>query len=708
MPRIFLLVLLALTLACGDDSNSVDAATDVPPGFVDGGPADAPRDALALEACADLDDATLVRHRSVPGGRQVHLRLRDGEGRPLDASYAGCIRVSDPVAGRAVPLWAPAEAGPGATLIVAQWAPGSIDASRAFIDAFVAARPPDEQVAVWAWSSALIQVVPATLDRGLITSRLDTFFTADDAAPMDIEVMANEAAEEWEKIADDSLLGARSILFVAPELTLGARPNIDRDAITDHWIVAGGDGVAPDVFTGEVVESAGIISSYLNSVRDAGLAALSWCDNGAPLDLTFENNGFDSGDGSLFRTTIGTAAPEHIDATCDRAAALNTELPARRAITMTFPGELRAIYDQRTADSNTEPFAGFLQLNGWPTPAPVMLNYRGRSSLPCARKSFSVDLDGGDARDFVPASGSDEFYLVSMCLDIHYVNQINANDLLRPWNAWRIEQEPVEVRVDGESRGLYLFVEKIQDQMSRDVSLARAVIRRRTDIDGAAPDIKWSFDDDDGAAFDRYTAFLASFEGLSGAALEAELRTRLDLDTYLRWIAMMSLLENGDYVDEAYFIETEGIRADHTTVPYYVVHGWDADDLFSACHHSGRFAIDDPRGLLYCSEALIDHLMFADEDLYRLYAATLREVATTVTPELFNAVTDANAVRLLNVLDRDETAAAMVETIETTPAFATAAGARTTIESATTAIQAKYAARRALVFERLETYEASL
>lgn len=711
--RLCFLVLLPLALACGD-STSVDAGAgsdvplgpDVPAVFVDGGPDDAPRDALAPEACADLDDATLVRHRSVPGGRQVHLRLRDGEGRPLDASYAGCIQVTDP-AGRALSLWAPAEAGPGATLIVAQWTPGSVDDSRAFIDAFVAARPADEQVAVWAWSDELTQVVPATLDRGLITARLDTFFTADDATPMDIEVMANEAAEDWEKIADDSLLGARSIVFVAPELTLAARPNIDRDAITDHWVVAGGEGAAPDVFRGDVVENAGVISSYLNGVRDAGLAALSWCDNGAPLDLTFENGSVADG-GSLFRTTLGSAAPEHIGATCDRAAALSAELPERKVITMTFPGELRATYDARTLDSITDPFPGFLALNGWPAPAPVMLNYRGRSSLPCARKSFSVNMDGGDARDFVPASGSDEFYLVSMCLDIHYVNQINANDLLRPWNSWRIEQEPVEVRVDGESRGMYLFVEQIQDQMSRDVSRARAVIRRRTDIDGAAPDIKWSFDDDDDAAFARYSAFLASFEGLSGAALEAELRTRLDLDTYLRWIAMMSLLENGDYVDEAYFIETEGVRADHSRVPYYMVHGWDADDLFSACHHGGRFAIVDPRELLYCSEALIDHLMFADEDLYRLYAATLREVAETLTPEIFNSVTDANATRMLNILDRDETAAAMVEEIEREPSFGSAAGARAVIESATTAIQDKFAARRALVFERLETYEGSL
>lgn len=712
VPRLLLVALIALALACGDSTSAdagldsasdVPTGTDTPPGFVDAGPADAPRDALATEACADLDDATLVRQRSEPGGRQVHLRLRDGAGQPLDASYASCVEVSDPVAGRALPLWAPAEAGPGATLIVAQWTPGSVDASRAFIDAFVAARPADEQVAVWAWSDELTQVVPATLDRGLITARLDTFFTADDAAPMDIVDMANEAAEDWEKIADDSLLGARSIVFVAPELTLAERPDIDRDAITDHWVVASGEGAAPDVFRGDVVENAGVISSYLNGVRDAGLVALSWCDNGAPLDLTFE-----SGERSLFRTSIGSAAPEHIGATCDRAAALSAELPERKVIDMTFPRELRATYDAYTVDSITDPFPGFLALNGWPAPAPVMLNYRGRSSLPCARKSFSVNMDGGDARDFVPASGSDEFYLVSMCLDIHYVNQINANDLLRPWNSWRIEQEPVEVRVDGESRGMYLFVEQIQDQMSRDVSRARAVIRRRTDIDGAAPDIKWSFDDDDDAAFARYSAFLASFEGLSGAALEAELRTRLDLDTYLRWIAMMSLLENGDYVDEAYFIETEGLRADHSRVPYYMIHGWDADDLFSACHHSGRFAIDDPRGLLYCSEALIDHLMFADEALYRLYAATLREVAETLTPEIFNSVTDANAVRMLAILDNDETAAAMVEEIEREPSFGSAAGARAVIENATAELQAKFAARRALVFERLETYEGSL
>ncbi len=720
--------ILAVVLACGLAACSGDAGTgadsspdassdapsdaaasypDAPASFPDVDLADVaidvPYDSVEPDACAVVRDATLVRHRSVPGGRQFHLRLSDGDGWPLDGAYADCVIVEDATAGTAPVVWTRGEAEPGATLIVARWTPGEAEVSRAWIDAYIASRPARERIAIWAWSDTLLQVVPSTTDRARIDARLDRVWRADDATPVEFGTAALVASELWERIEEDSLLGARTVVFVAPELDLPEWPDIDRDQITDHWVVASAaddiDNVRAHRIDGDPLDTVASVSGHLDAEVDAGLAVLAWCDNGERLDLTFS-----SGDDRLFRTTIGDAADEDKGAPCDLAAALEAAPAPFPTLSMAFDDAEWATYQARYDARNKDDFVGAIQLGEDARVGRMTAHFRGQSSMDCVRKNFAVDLDGGDARYVADGSATDEFYLISMCLDELYINQINGDRLMADLGVWHVELAPVELRIQDQSQGVYLFVEQVQDQIRRDISRATALIRRRTDIDGKPAEVKWTTDPDEAAVLARYDRFLGSFDEVEGRALVEALRDRMDLDQYLRWIALMSALGNGDYVDEAFFIATDGVDAEHREIEYYLVHGWDPDDLFSVCHHGGRFAIEDPHGLLYCAEAVLDHRIFADPVVYELYVDTLDALLQSLTDARFAEVSDRTAEELLFLFERDDVRGAMVEALADAPDFASAEGARAVIEGATDALQGRYAERRSLLLDRIAAY----
>ena len=70
------------------------------------------------------------------------------------------------------------------------------------------------------------------------------------------------------------------------------------------------------------------------------------------------------------------------------------------------------------------------------------------------------------------------------------------------------------------------------------------------------------------------------------------LEERLNLKQYMRWIALMDVLQGGDYVDEVYFYNSypPGVTGDARDAPganpplFWDVHPWDFDDMFQRCH----------------------------------------------------------------------------------------------------------------------------
>lgn len=685
------------------DYSDVDTSVDI---------GDVAIDVPEPDACDVVDRVTAVRVRSVPGGRKLHLLLSDREGNALPADYVTCLSVRDAVLGPLPSTHTITRPADGDTLIVARWTPDEVAASRTFIDAFVASRPAGERVAVWAWSDRLHQVVGATADRERIRRRLDHGFSADPATPISPEEAGAQAAEAWERLAEDASLGPRNVVFVAPGLTLGDLPELDRDYVTDFWVVADGDAERMTLVGSDPGVAADGVAAALDSARDAGLGVLGFCDDGGPLDLSLS-----VGNRDVRRFTIGDAADEHRGITCDLQTVLDAEPRAFPAVEFRFTETERAEFDRLrgTLDGET-PFFGELRLDrteGW---VGFEASQRGQSSLGCERKSYTVNLDGGDARHLLPNSGTDEFTLISMCLDNNYINQINGNAWLRMLGLWHVQLATVDLRVDGESHGVYLALEKLDDELERDISGIRSVIRRRTERERTETD--FSHDGDDAAALARYHAMIDAFvtgqhADLSGDALVSTLRASLDLDQYLRWVALMTLLENGDYIDEVFFVAEETVAADHTPDEYYGIHAWDVDDLFSACEgrHLDR-AIKDPddasrpHPLLYCAESAFDHTIFADDAVMTLYVDTLEQVLDAITPEDVETVALATRDNLLAWFEDDNVRGAMTQ-------FQVESGAldhdavRVRLTEATDVLVANVERSRAQLRERIAAYRSS-
>jgi hypothetical protein len=639
--------------------------------------------------------------RSAPGGRQLHVSVTDDEGRALDSGFVTCLALEDARLGPLPLVHSVAPSGPGATLIIARWTPSEWEASRAFIDAFISQRPSEERIAIWAWTDEARQVVGATTNRDTITRRLDTLWTSDDALPAGAEVVGPAAAEAWERLSESALLGPRSVIFVAPDLTLEALPDLDRDFVTDFWVLREDGGVrqyaAPD--QASQADAAAEIADVIDSVYDRGLSVLAFCDDGGALELSVTSAGE-----VIRRVRFGDAAQEHIGAGCELQRILDAAPPQPMRFEISFTDAERALFDRLADDRNSAAvWTGSIMLEGDVAATAFEGSFRGRSSLGCERKSLSANLDGNDARHAMPNSGTDEFFLISMCLDDRYVNQLTADQLLSEFDLWEVGFATAELRIDGESRGVYLFVEEIDQELRNDRSGLRAVIRRRTDIDNKPADVEYAFDDED-AARSRYEDFLSGLDGLSGQSLLDALSDQLNLEQYLRWVALMTLLGNGDYIDEVFFIAEASVDEAHQVTDYYTIHAWDPDDLFSECHHNSRFAIDDPNGLLYCTESILDHLIFADSDVYSMYVDILDELIAELTVERFSASAYATRDELLEWFEDDDVRAAMVELLAANPDAIDADVAEAEIDDATAELIANFDANRTALLEAAGAY----
>lgn len=359
-------------------------------------------------------------------------------------------------------------------------------------------------------------------------------------------------------------------------------------------------------------------------------------------------------------------------AACDPAAAASDEYPFGREIELVLTQTERTVLDERVAAKSKEPFHLQVRL-GEGEPIAAEAHLHGHTSLDCDRKSYSVDLEGGEPRRLGPGAAGDRFFLLSLCGDPGYFRYRFANLLLAELGLFPVHDRYVVLLVDGVNQGVYLLVEQPEQGLRTDMLEPRAVIRRREDPNGDRPEVKYP-DDEEGAA-----DALARYDALVDLALAGEtdrVEEALDLDVYLRWLAFGSLFEVGDYVDEAFFY-----AAEEDGSWYFRTMAWDTKDIFEPCHHQGRWAIEDPCGLLYCAEADLDQIVVRAPAVYRRFLALLGELPDRVPAEHLRETMDRVRAELWEVLADDETAAAMTELVSSEPAAADVDVARALIET---------------------------
>jgi hypothetical protein len=341
---------------------------------------------------------------------------------------------------------------------------------------------------------------------------------------------------------------------------------------------------------------------------------------------------------------------------CAAADAAADRYPYPAEIDLTFTPEERTIFDQVYAASNENmPFRTSVKLGTGGSIA-ATAHLRGSGTLFCQRKSLNVQLDG-PRRRLMPGVAADRFFLISMCQDDYYFTQVFTDRLLTSLDLFSPHVRYVKLRIDGVNRGLYVLMDQ-PDNAIRDNALGIvSVIRRRYDIDNQPAEVKYPDDPMEAAA----TA--ARFETLGDRArygplenLDADLAARIDLDRYVRMLALYSLVQNGDYIDEPFFAGSLEAGAE-----YYHAKAWDTDDVFSLCHGGGGRAIMDRCGLSYCAEAELDYALLRSPATYERFLAALDDVLARITPAYMTATLDDVKAELWSVLDDDETATALVE-----------------------------------------------
>jgi hypothetical protein len=287
---------------------------------------------------------------------------------------------------------------------------------------------------------------------------------------------------------------------------------------------------------------------------------------------------------------------------------------------------------------------------------------RGQSALDFQRKSFAVKLSSSL---LLPVNEQayyefEKFKLISMVFDYTYIENRLAHRLLQKAGLWPLHSFYTEVLINQHHKGLYLFVNDPAEYLFNE-NKAVALLRRyyqnqlsNIEINEAATSHKpQEFTD----------AFMQIYELLNkynGVQLYWQLEQRMNIEDYMRKMAIDFLLKNGDTTDETFFYAMEKNGA-----IYFNILPWDYDDLFSSQpHEAGRdWAVGTLFGerrypenqdvlnaldgrLIYSIEDDLDYIIAIDDYLYEKYLEQLKailpifdeEVVTSVFDQVYNGL----------------------------------------------------------------------
>ena len=256
-----------------------------------------------------------------------------------------------------------------------------------------------------------------------------------------------------------------------------------------------------------------------------------------------------------------------------------------------------------------------------------------------------------------------------------------------------------------ENDGLYLLMDDPTTSIERSRARSAAIVRRRNDAvrltspQKGTPDIKRPKSEDswpastvslvEQATRARYDqiGFIAAMCGDSGISGDhgpigvhhdgcyAALDKLVDVEQYLRWLALMTLVRSGDYVDEVWFFASEELMG---VIPWrFGMHAWDPDDSFQDCHHGGANALKDPHGLLYCAEGDFDKVLLRSPEMYTAFVDALEWVLREgMTAETVSTIADKQLLDMWRVLSDDDTAGGLLELHRANPRAVKMAEAR--------------------------------
>jgi hypothetical protein len=705
-----LLGLLALTApACGTAVSAPDATEDAtsPP------PDAAPDWTLPPLPEGCRNDRTRVLHQAPwPGlGMSITLAARDDDGLPVVDLPSDALELRT-LFDQPIPFTLAPAAVQRRYLLLLLADPGTLaDTDRTALAGFLATLPPETEVALFRRCKHLEQVASFAPDPGRIAALLaDETLHCPDDSPAAFWTSVDTATQEAAHIGGPAFPGLRTVLVVGTEPVPDppATPAFTGLPVDLHLLYPESAAVPTTLpfpartlaWSEGLQESLDALSGPLAD-QAAGLYTLGSCTDLEP-ETSFHLVADDGG--SLCPLLTPKGPDEEIPMACDPEAIAAGQRTFPTAIEFQFTEAEKALYENYALNKIEEDFTLHVRV-GDAAPVEATAHLRGQTSLDCARKSFTVNLAKNRPRHLLAGLASDEFYLISMCKDDRYFQQHTANLLARDQGLFPLRFGLVELLIDGNTRGVYLLLEKTEEGLLEDFSRVRSIIRRRFDPGEKDPDVKYpNGTDAHDPAMDAYWALVPATEGLAGQALVDEMDRRIDLDQFLRWLAFQTLMGNGDYVDELFLFSTEAVRQGGL-VEWFSFMAWDMDDLYSACHHSGKHAMDDPWGLLFCAEGNLEKALLTDPVVYQRFVDILEEMmATRVTADDVDAALDETASVLLPFFERPEICQAMVVLLEKNPEAADPAIAQADILGKMDELRNQHAARRTKLEERIQAY----
>ena len=651
------------------------------------------------------------------GGTAITLRVHDADGFPLSTDSAQQIQMRWLVDDSAANILTRPISLPSGHTSVVVIPSTNADAQLRVRDAalaFLGERPADERIALYRWGATIDQLRDFTLNRDeLITALNVTGLLAAPSSYVGAHEAVTTVGDENARIGGEWHPGLRSVVFIGADLP-EAIPDFAQSSLV-QWVVGGvsqsrrdelGSGFVsrPEDAGGDLKRAARTAADRLEAFAATGHHRVAVCGapTGASARISMEHN--------QLTVSLPTSLDEEHNSACDAPTILDGQRTFADTIEFQFTSEERAVYDQRYASLSKSDFNLSVVLGPARAPLPSVAHLRGKGSITCERKNFTLNLGGKRARYLMPRSATDEFYLLSMCLDDRYVRQHTLMQLWQQLGLFPFEFRFIELKIDGVSQGVYLLVEKVAEEFRLDRNRIRSVLRRgfATTSPPTTPiEVKYSGTTEQDAR-DSYAAALAGLDGLSGDTLIEALERRLNLADYLRLLAGASAVENGDYVDEVWLANAETLMSDGTMDARYRFAGWDFEDVLSSCHYSGQFSVMDPWQLTYCAEAEWDHIMLADPDVYARYVDTLEAMLdTTLTSARFKAALDATEAELSRYLRIPGVAPAMTRLVLANPAATDPDIAIQEIRTVAADLATRFDARTALLRQRIAAYRAN-
>ncbi|MGZ3772007.1 MAG: CotH kinase family protein [Bdellovibrio sp.] len=270
------------------------------------------------------------------------------------------------------------------------------------------------------------------------------------------------------------------------------------------------------------------------------------------------------------------------------------------------------------------------------------LETRGQGSIFYQRKNFGLKLE---QKIRIGRIESKKIDLLSMSADPGYISTrlgLMTAELLKI--GVPLPTEYAEVKINGVSNGLYTLVEKPKAALDKSPYVVRRGYRSRfiteeAEISRTLTTVQVS--EIRKAAQSIYTTVATK----KGSELFLELKQKMDIDAYMRWMVMNSLYTNGDFPDEIFFyVDAEMYKQGRI---FFRVMPWDFDDLFKTMHNAKRNEIETAKpenkfSILYSYEDNLD-LSFSPANAY-MYD----QLKTTARQLLAKELSQSNTDTLLN------------------------------------------------------------